>query len=426
MKLKEPYLLSQVLNLTSVVLISIPLFTVIEHSLRSETLPEAGASATGSDSILLQPEDDVRPDIYYIVLDGYGREDILAELYDFRNDEFLEQLAQLGLYIAEESTSNYIQTALSLASSLNLTYLDELAEQLGPESVNRKPLNAMIKNNLVRDQLEGIGYSTIAFNNDLEATSLSDADYFWPSTGNPYFREDVPLSWWLTPFEGLLLETTMVRVFLEFAGPLQSSLGRVVSDPNYELHRLRIQYVFSTLPEIPKMEGDFFIFAHVVAPHPPFVFDVNGEPINPTGAFTYFDGSDYLNFVGPQEEYIRAYRDQLIYINTLVLESIRGILENSEQPPIIILQADHGPGAYLDWESFPDSNLEERIGILNAYYFPRQDYTAIYPSISPVNSFRVIFNEFFQTGFPLLEDRSYASPAVRPYRFSLITKGGTN
>ena len=157
-----------------------------------------------------------------------------------------------------------------------------------------------------------------------------------------------------------------------------------------------------------------------MSPHPPFVFDSTGEPVNPPGAFTYFDGSAFLDLVAPREEYIRGYREQLAYMNSLILESIEGIFEGSEQPPIIILQADHGPGAYLDWDSFDRSDLSERIAILNTIYFPDQDFSALYPSVTPVNMFRIVFNEFFQTDYRLLEDKSFASPAIRPYRMSLI------
>ena len=94
------------------------------------------------------------PNIYYIILDGYARDDILLEMYHYDNAEFLDYLTQSGFYIARNSRSNYSQTSLSLASSLNMGYLDELVNRVGEESDNRVPLEQMIKNSQVRDFLE--------------------------------------------------------------------------------------------------------------------------------------------------------------------------------------------------------------------------------------------------------------------------------
>ena len=84
-------------------------------------------------------------------------------------------------------------------------------------------------------------------------------------------------------------------------------------------------------------------------------------------------------------------------INQLVLAAVEDILANSAMPPLIILQADHGPGAYFDWESLKNTYLPERLGILNAYYFPDQMYANLYPTITPVNSFRVVLDQYFGT-----------------------------
>jgi hypothetical protein len=58
---------------------------------------------------------------------------------------------------------------------------------------------------------------------------------------------------------------------------------------------------------------------------------------------------------------------------------------------------------------------------LNAYYFPDQNYAALYPAISPVNSFRVIFNQYFGTDLELLEDRNYFAGWLAPYDYTDVT-----
>ena len=65
--------------------------------------------------------------------------------------------------------------------------------------------------------------------------------------------------------------------------------------------------------------------------------------------------------------------------------------------------------------------MYERASILNAYYMPQGKTDLLYPAITPVNSFRVIFNTYFGTNYRLLPDQTYYSPLVNPYDFIDIT-----
>jgi tRNA(Ile)-lysidine synthase TilS/MesJ len=53
-------------------------------------------------------------------VDAYGRSDVLKDLYDIDNNDFIRYLKEKNFYVAEDSHSNYNQTRLSLASSLNM------------------------------------------------------------------------------------------------------------------------------------------------------------------------------------------------------------------------------------------------------------------------------------------------------------------
>ena len=64
------------------------------------------------------------PDIYYILVDGYGRGDVLGDLYSLDNTQFLDDLAQQGFYVANQSHTNYIQSIYSISSALNFTFID--------------------------------------------------------------------------------------------------------------------------------------------------------------------------------------------------------------------------------------------------------------------------------------------------------------
>jgi hypothetical protein len=56
-----------------------------------------------------------------------------------------------------------------------------------------------------------------------------------------------------------------------------------------------------------------------------------------------------------------------------------------------------------------------RMSILNAYYVNEQAKQDLYPTITPVNTFRVIFNHYFGTTYPLLEDLSYQASNMEQF-----------
>ncbi len=53
------------------------------------------------------------PDIYYIILDSYGRADMLKSVYGFDNSSFMNGLEQRGFFVASRSQANYPKTVLS-------------------------------------------------------------------------------------------------------------------------------------------------------------------------------------------------------------------------------------------------------------------------------------------------------------------------
>ena len=190
-------------------------------------------------------------------------------------------------------------------------------------------------------------------------------------------------------------------------------------DIRYSFLRKRILNAFNNLEKISKEKGPYFVFSHILTPHQPFLFGKDGEFIMPkTNYYTeWFPITEGRN----REQYIAEYRDQLTYINKRMQQVISRILSDSPVPPIIVLQSDHGPCANLDPESAKNSDHTERMGILNAYYFPDQDYSELYKTITPVNSFRIILDHFFGEDLELLEDRSYFTSWSKTYDFIEVT-----
>jgi hypothetical protein len=215
----------------------------------------------------------------------------------------------------------------------------------------------------------------------------------------------------LNEFEHELINTTFIRALLRYL-PYQ-----------FDFHRARVSYTLNHLVDLSKLKTPSFIFAHLIIPHPPFVFGQHGEPLNPKGGFYFSDGSHFMKIMrATKDEYVESYRKQVMFINSKIETTLDCMLSKSTRPTIIILQSDHGPGSMLDWENPDNTYFKERLSILNAYYFPDNDYIHLYNGISPVNTFRIILNHYFGANYELLEDKSYFSTWSQPYNFIDVTE----
>jgi hypothetical protein len=375
--------------------VKVALFQINAFTARSVPLQMDTVKATAADG--------KSPDIYYVILDGYGREDALKKYYGYDNSAFIKALEDRGFFVADASNANYMETLESLSSSLNMDYLDGFIARNG-ERISARFLTDLIAHSRLRQVLSDQGYQMISFQSSFE--NISDADVFLaPSeSGDPLMQSILSLN----EFESMLIDASIGKVWLDsyIARNKTSLLSLKVP---YLKHRNRILFAFSELGQVAKRPGRKFVFAHVVAPHPPFVFDRNGNAVKIQKPFSLVDAN---YFRGTPEEYIQGYTEQIQYVNSLTLKAIDEILANSAEPPIIVIQGDHGPRAHIKFGSLEESNVKETMPMLNAYYFPDQNYSNLYPSISPVNSFRVILDQFLKTNYGLLPDIPYFSTSL--------------
>ena len=341
-----------------------------------------------------------RPDIYYIILDGYARHDLMLNTYGFDNSEFLSDLTARGFAIAECSLSNYNHTDLSLASSLNFEYLDQLYSPVTEDASDKTWLPPFISNSRVRGILEELGYELTAFQTGYPVTEITDADtYLAPTSFSRSLISGV------TGFEALFLRSTAVSFFVDSLGAFRTA-GAPLLDGGEDRHRNRVLFTLDSLERIASARGPKFVFAHIISPHEPFVLGPRGEfvPSPPKINDEY------------SEEHFRAYADQAMYLSSRIIDVIDVLLSTPGTPPVIIVQSDHGPDLGSRAENFM---------ILNAYFYPGA-HEDVYSTITPVNTFRLVLNSVFGTDYRLKEDESYYTTKNEPLAIEAVRPGCGN
>jgi hypothetical protein len=318
-----------------------------------------------NDDALLQPEDpDKMPDVYYIILDKYARSDAIKKVYDYDNSAFIEALEEIGFFVPKCSRSNYAFTVMSLSSQLNMAYVEDLTDEPSLETTK-----SLIQNNLVHKAFEEAGYTTIGFDMGFSWGNMKVSDYYFDE-----YPRDIQ-SWSMTPFEIMYLKGTLGILFFE----REIDLGQQITLSDLERKAERTLLILDVLPEIPKMTGPKFIHAHIISPHPPYLFNADGT-------------------LNPNAEEISAsqgYPEQLKFLEPRILDIVHQIIDQSEIPPIIIIEGDHGFGKrYVT-------------SILLALYLPDGGAEGLDDHMTMINVFPHIFNTYFGTEIELLPDISY-------------------
>lgn len=375
--------------LTFLILVNLIQITVYEAARRKSAQPVEKTTTTAPVAAA-QSGDQKLADIYYIILDAYSRQDVLLEKMGYDNSGFIGELEKRGFYVADCSNSNYGGTKNSVTSSLNYSYLDEVSnDQDGEGEIPQELLN-----NRIRLDLHDYGYqfvSTRAFSSE---TDINNADIYLNVTTDKGMKDTVAQS----QFARLYFETTLLRPIFELyeMNPvefdyvpdwffLSDSRESAIGYASYWY--MQTNYVLDSLEEFPIRDGNYFVYAHLNAPHGPYVYDANGN-------FRYTYNPETA------EGNIAPYLDMVTYINKRVLKLVDALIAKSEVPPIIIIQGDHGAHMIT-------TGLDKH-KILNAYYLPTDAQNDLYETITPVNTFRLILRDYFKEDIELLPDIMYA------------------
>ena len=311
------------------------------------------------------------PDVYYIILDGYMSSSSLKEFLNYDNQEFVSYLTNKGFDVNHKSYSNYPSSVPSVISTLNMMYLNFLTdEQVGHIEIPQK----MYTENTVMQNFKSAGYKIISIQRPfpfIVSPSLFDSTV---CERNKYIDSQL---------FSMTMRTSILVFLLE----------------KWEEHELREAALcnFSELVmQQQKFNEPMFVFSHILIPHPPYIFGPEGESISsvrPQGLESWENQEGYINSVK--------------FANKKIQHVVEELLNDVEDPPVIIIQADHGIGFDFESSNPSDDGITQKMSIFSAYYLPGIEKNLSDDVITPVNTFRIIFNSYFNTDYDLLENKMY-------------------
>ena len=350
-------------------------------------LPGMAADALRTrESMVVHPQE-VLPDIYILLLDGYPRADVLERRFGIDNTMFLDDLQEIGFDVAQGSHSNYVFTPLTLVSLFQMKHLDqipEIAPLIGSPGAHINALRDAMVGAPAIAALRAAGYGVVVTLPGYEHVALRGAADRVLDGGqmNDLERDVLERTWLLDPLS--LLDPEI------FTGP----------------PRTRIVQAFDYLAGLAseRRSDPIFVWVHLPAPHLPLVLDARGDalPLDPRR----FYGHDAAGLGMTDAQFVAAYADEIAYLNRRVLEGVRAVQSaGAGPPPVIILMSDHGYTTDL-------SDPQARFANLFAASTPGAP-GLLAGGPTPVNLLPLLFNRFLGTDLPLSPDRYFLSPSSR-------------
>lgn len=374
------------------VLVAFPLSTIVPYLVNRALAAPPPVVASGR--VLASHTDAQRRDVYWLIFDRYGSDRSL-ELRFGQPSALTPWLRDQGFEVLADSHANYVSTAMSLATTANVAHLEQLTGLGGSSSSSYDPIYARLQSSLVVRQFQALGYTYLHLGSWFNPTRTDDA------ADRNYNADGVG------DFTSVLFEQSVGPTIVKALG-----MEEVAVPSERAKHVKHNTYALDALDSLAAEPGPKFVWAHILLPHPPYVFDRDGRyiPADEAAAMTETEG----------------WQRQLDYTNTRIQAFMAKLLAVPEdRRPIIIIQGDEGPwttgyeadkGGY-DWRTATPDELEEKFGILNAWYVPGGQDIGLYPSMTAINTFPTLFDRYFGLDYPRLPDRVTASDGWNhPYR----------
>ena len=396
------------INLIAAALLVLQIITLLAASVAAQRYVDANSvynrawdEKPSAEKVMDSPD---RPDIYYIIPDGYPSDEQLLQDMNIDNSEFSEALRERGFVIAPHAQSNYGVTQLSLATTLNMQYYSSNPTEMS----DMDHLRLSSANSKVAQELLRLGYTYVQFVSGYVLPSpIADINRDFAPGGPIDIRlEDTKLgtgviqdrqsekirivmdrALFLQPFTPLYIDSTALRI-------VRSQLEKLrLTEEKAPFHGKAAQRFLDTVDEVENivaMPEATFTIIHLMQPHAPVNFNEAGDII------------EQIAFPGPAEFYA-----DLRFSNSQFLELFDTILQDSTNEPVIIFQADHGgffgrvtnrSGRFASFDVFA------------AYHLPAQ-FTLDFPkTYTLINAFALILNEVFDTEYELQESRLFEVP----------------
>lgn len=328
------------------------------------------------------------PDVYMILLDGYGRDDVLASLYGVDDGAFRRRLEGLGFHVARAAQSNYVSTQQSMASVLNLGYLPDMSVQARVSPRDQRPLQETLRSpglfQLARARGYGIRY-------------IGSGSRVWvPDAFDRYLDPG------LSPLEHFYLTL--------------SGVGEAWPGAFHRIQRDRLRATVAAGP-VPEGAPPTWTLLHLMAPHPPFVFDASGRPFDDAAPFLFtLDRRDVLDEVNAPGYYTRGYGAQVQHVGKMVGDLVEGILSRPGRPALVWIFGDHGPRATeLGDGTEEEVVIRERTGILHALHVPPGLELAVPEDTTLVQTSRALARALFGLELPPVPARFFYHAVTNNY-----------
>ncbi len=328
-------------------------------------------------------------DVYLIVLDEYASGQVLRDLLGFDNRMFEDSLRALGFHVPSVATSNYTETRFSLPSLLNAAYVTGVARELPDGTADPTLVNHLLDRSRLARFLRARGYRYVVF-----------PSLWWGATRASTIADSVVEVW-----DGFQIGRELART--EFRRVLRRTTVLDYLHRDDPFDRDFVRRTLDGLARLPSVRAPVFAFAHLLSPHTPFVFDSTcGTPPR------YVEGrqrtADYLG--------------QVQCLNRMLLATVTRLIRDSDVPPVILLQGDHGSSMLRFWaapspERVPAGAAWERFGAFGAYYLPDGGAAALGDSVTVVNVLGHVLRHYFDADLAREPDEWHLSIESAPYHF---------
>jgi hypothetical protein len=323
------------------------------------------------------------PDVVLVVLDGYARDDVMRDFYEFDNTPFLDRLRQQGFDVASRSVANYSITHLSIPALLNMSYVHPDGASIGNADLLYLAHEVAGSNAFV-ELLKAQGYSYVH----------GEGDHWINRCGE---NADVCL-------QGPPLDITGWALLQRT--PLGGFFYGDTGDPTTHLNIDRIGDLSDWSSTVGALEGPTFSFIHIQLPHPPLFLDagcsVRIDPI--------LDGrimNDGRITAERVEQRKQAWVEQVECANSVISDFVGSL----DPETVVVIVSDHGPDSVFHFEpiaaDLTADQLYERYSTLTAVRLPEECRGTLPDDVDTVNTFRVVLSCLTGEDIPLLESRSY-------------------